>query len=60
MNVEEQTDFSMGNLYGLANIKHETQLESPQHYILEQQMFAGKSFTIVTREGKIVLPKSLQ
>ena len=34
-------------------------IQKPERYVTKQRMFAGKSFQLVTREGKIVLPKSL-
>ena len=34
-------------------------VQNPERYVTEQRMFAGKAFQLVTREDKIVLPKSL-
>lgn len=66
--VEDQEDFPIGCSLSYSEIAHKTSLDAaiwkarltkPDRYKTEQHLFAGKSFTLVTREGKIVLPKSL-
>jgi hypothetical protein len=66
--AEDQNDFPTGYPLSYSEIAHETSLDAaiqkarrtkPDRYKTEQRLFAGKSFTLVTREGKIVLPKSL-
>jgi RNase H-like domain found in reverse transcriptase len=66
--VEDQEDFHTGYPLSYSETAHETSLDAaiqkarltkPDRYKTEQRLLAGKSFTLVTREGKIVLPKSL-
>jgi hypothetical protein len=66
--AEDLEDFPTGYPLSYSEIAHKTSLDAaiqkaqlmkPDRYKTEQHLFAGKSFTLVTREGKIVLPKSL-
>ena len=64
----DEEDFPAEYPLSYAEIAHEqdkdrdiqkVRTQKPERYVTEQRMFAGKSFQLVTREGKIVLPKSL-
>jgi Integrase zinc binding domain len=66
--VEDQEDFPTGYPLSYSEISHELLLgaaiqkagmTNPDRYKTDQRLFAGKSFTLVSREGIIVLPKPM-